>query len=431
MNSVNWWSGQLIRRRFSREIRQYCADIYSDIRPLRWYNSDMEKELLSIEEHNKLSYETHMAITNHPRILILSNSSSGLYEFRNEVVEDLLSDHEVYISLPDEDAYTKILTDKGCHIFHTGFNRRGMNPIKDAILLVRYIGLIRRTRPQMVLTYTIKPNIYGGMACRLTHTKHAANITGLGTAIQGGGILSKVLIGMYRVALNKAKAVFYQNEYNMEFMLERGVGCKNQSILLPGSGVNITKHSYKPYPSEDRGVRVLAVLRIMKDKGIEEFLFAADRISDEFDAKFVLAGGYEEETRQEYEPQIQRLVEADKLEYVGFCDKIDELYENCHVLIHPSYHEGLSNVCLEAAACGRAVVTTDVPGCRETVVPGESGLLFKSKDKNATYKAIADILSMTSAERATMGQRGRNYVEENFNRETVVRKYREVVESVE
>ncbi len=373
----------------------------------------------------------NQAITITPRILILSNSSSGLYEFRNEVVEDLLRDHEVFISLPDEDAYTKILADEGCHIFHTGFNRRGMNPIKDAILMLRYISLIRRIGPRMVLTYTIKPNIYGGMACRLTHTNYAANITGLGTAIQGGGLLSKALIKMYRVALNKAKAVFYQNEYNMEFMLKRGVGSKNQSIQLPGSGVNIYKHSHKPYPSEDKGVRVLAVLRIMKDKGIEEFLYAANRISDEFDAKFVLAGGYEEETRQEYEPQIQRLVEAGKLEYVGFCDKIDELYESCHILIHPSYHEGLSNVCLEAAACGRPVVTTDVPGCRETVIPGETGLLFRSKDKNAAYKAITDILSMTSSERATMGQRGRNYVEENFNRETVVRRYREVVENME
>ena len=374
---------------------------------------------------------TEQGCTKHPRILILSNSSSGLYEFRNEVVEDLLSDHEVFISLPDEDSYTKILADEGCNIFHTPFDRRGMNPIMDAILLLRYIRLIRRIRPQMVLTYTIKPNIYGGMACKLTHTNYAANITGLGTAIQGGGILSKALIKMYRVALNKAKAVFYQNEYNMEFMLGRGVGRNNQSILLPGSGVNIYKHSYKPYPSEDKGVRVLAVLRIMKDKGIEEFLYAVDRISDEFDAKFVLAGGYEEETRQEYEPQIQRLVEAGKLEYVGFCDKIDELYESCHVLIHPSYHEGLSNVCLEAAACGRPVVTTDVPGCRETVIPGETGLLFKSKDKIAAYKAMADILSMTSAERETMGRRGRNYVEENFNRETVVRRYREVVENME
>lgn len=373
----------------------------------------------------------NQAITITPRILILSNSSSGLYEFRNEVVEDLLRDQEVYISLPDKDAYTKILADEGCHIFHTGFNRRGMNPIKDAILMLRYISLIRRIGPRMVLTYTIKPNIYGGMACRLTHTNYAANITGLGTAIQGGGILSKALIKMYRVALNKAKAVFYQNEYNMDFMLGRGVGSKNQSILLPGSGVNIYKHSHKPYPSEDKGVRVLAVLRIMKDKGIEEFLYAADRISDEFDAKFVLAGGYEEETRQEYEPQIQRLVDSGKLEYVGFCDKIDELYESCHILIHPSYHEGLSNVCLEAAACGRPVVTTDVPGCRETVIPGETGMLFKSKDKIAAYKAMADILSMTSAERETMGRRGRNYVEENFNRETVVRRYREVVENME
>ena len=172
------------------------------------------------------------------------------------------------------------------------------------------------------------------------------------------------------------------------------------------------------------------MLRIMKDKGIEEFLYAADRISDEFDAKFVLAGGYEEETRQEYEPQIQRLVDSGKLEYVGFCDKIDELYESCHILIHPSYHEGLSNVCLEAAACGRPVVTTDVPGCRETVIPGETGLLFKSKDKNAAYNALVEILSISSSEREHMGRQGRKYVEENFNRVNVVRKYREVVESV-
>ena len=205
---------------------------------------------------------------NRPPILILSNSSSGLYEFRNEVVEDLLSDHEVFISLPDEDSYTKILADEGCHIFHTPLNRRGMNPIKDAILLFRYIVLIHRIKPKMVLAYTIKPNIYGGMACRITHTNYAANITGLGTAIQGGGILSKILIRMYRVALNRAKAVFYQNEYNMELMLGQGVSGKEQSILLSGSGVNIVKHSYKPYPTEDKGLRVLAVLRIMKDKGI-------------------------------------------------------------------------------------------------------------------------------------------------------------------
>ena len=365
------------------------------------------------------------------RILIISNSSSGLYEFRNEVVEDLLSDHEVFISLPDEDSYTKMLADEGCHVFHTPFNRRGMNPIKDAILLLRYIILIHRIKPKMVLTYTIKPNIYGGMACRLTHTNYFTNITGLGTAIQGGGILSKVLIKMYRIALNKAKAVFYQNEFNMEFMLRRGVSGREQSILLPGSGVNTIKHSYKPYPSEDKGVRILSVLRIMKDKGIEEFLYAADRICDEFDAHFVLAGGYEDEARQEYEPQIQGLVEAGKLEYVGFCDRIDELYESCHILVHPSYHEGLSNVCLEAAACGRLVVTTDVPGCRETVIPGETGILFKSKDKNAAYNALVDILSMTSSERENMGRQGRKYVEGYFNRETVVCKYREVVESVE
>ena len=173
--------------------------------------------------------------------------------------------------------------------------------------------------------------------------------------------MSKILIRMYRIALNKAKAVFYQNEFNMEYMIRRGVSGREQSILLPGSGVNIIKYSYKPSTSEEKGVRILSVLRIMKDKGIEEFLYAADRICDEFDVHFVLAGGYEDGARQEYEPEIQRLVEAGKLAYVGFCDRIDELYESSHILIHPSYHEGLSNVCLEAAACGRLVLTTAVP----------------------------------------------------------------------
>ena len=389
----------------------------------------MAINVLFQKREKEFVFEYNKKIRSH--ILILSNSSSGLYEFRNEVVEDLLSDHEVFISLPDEDSYTKILADEGCHIFHTPFNRRGMNPIKDAILLFRYIVLIHRIKPKMVLTYTIKPNIYGGMACRLTHTNYSANITGLGTAIQGGGILSKILIRMYRVALNRAKAVFYQNIYNMEYMLGREIACKCKSILLPGSGVNIVKHSYKPYPTEDKGLRVLAVLRIMKDKGIEEFLYTVDRICDEYDAHFVLAGGYEDETRQKYEPQIQGLVEAGKLEYVGFCDRIDELYESCHILVHPSYHEGLSNVCLEAAACGRLVVTTDVPGCRETVIPGETGMLFKSKDKKAAYNALVDILSMTSSEREHMGRKGRKYVEENFNREIVIQKYRKVVECKE
>lgn len=355
------------------------------------------------------------------KILILSNSSSGLYEFRNEIVLDMLRENEVYLSLPDVDNYFELFEKEGANMLHTPFERRGMNPVKDLKLFQTYKKIIKDIKPDLVCTYTIKPNIYGGMACRVMRIPYVVNITGLGTAIQGGGTLAKVLLMMYRIATKKAECVFFQNKYNKDFMQSQGIAV-DTAQMLPGSGVNLEVHSYKPYPSENPAIKILAVLRVMKDKGIEEFFELVDELGSD-KVKFILAGDYEEETRDKYEPILKRLVAEGKLEYRGFVHDMDSLYAESHIIVHPSYHEGLSNVCLEAAACGRMVVTTNVPGCKDTVEEGKTGLLCQARNSADLKRVINDALAMTTEDREEYGKAGRKYVENNYNREKVVEKY--------
>ncbi len=359
------------------------------------------------------------------KILILSNSSTGLYEFRNELLLNLIQDNEIYISLPQKDKYFHILEEEQCRMLHTPFNRRGMNPIKDVSLYKAYYRIIKDLSPDVVLTYTVKPNIYGGMACRKLKVPYITNITGLGTAIQGGGLLSKLLIAMYKIALKNAKCIFFQNEYNKEFMQRRGIGMNNAD-LLPGSGVNLERHIYYPYPEYNGEIKILSVIRIMRDKGIEEFFAVVDALGGD-KIKFSLAGSFEEETRAVYEPILKRLVEEGKLVYYGFVEDMDSLYKEHHLILHPSYHEGLSNVCLEAAAFGRPVAATDVPGCRETIIRDKTGILFEAKSSEACIDAVKRVLGLSFQELEEMGRSGRKYVEENFNRNIVIEKYKKYI----
>lgn len=366
------------------------------------------------------------------KVLVISNSSSGLYEFRNEIVLDLMKDHEVYIALPDIDNYYESFAKEGCHMIHTPFRRRGKNPFEDFKLFRQYVGILKRIRPDVVSTYTIKPNIYGGIACGITHTPYICNITGLGTAIEGGGLLSKMLIMMYQVALKKAACVFFQNEHNREFMQSHNIA-KNVAVMLPGSGVNLECHTYQPYPNKRDVVNILAVLRVMAGKGIKEFLTAVDELGSPTSSPrilFKLAGRYEEEARKQYEPWINRLVSEGKLEYLGFIDEMDPVYADCNFIVHPTYYEGLSNVCLEAAACGRPVLASDIPGCQEAMIKGETGILFESQNSESLIEAIREALTWDLEKCEKMGKLGREHVAKNYSRDKVLKIYREQIEKI-
>lgn len=362
------------------------------------------------------------------KILILSNYANGLYLFRKEVLRAFLDKgYETVISVPPDENCGK-LEELGVRLIPTEFERRGNNPIRDGKLFLSYLRILKKEKADVVLTYTIKPNLYGGLACRIKKVPCLVNITGLGTALENPGILGNLLLKFYRIATKKANCVFFQNDGNQQFMLEKGIGI-NKNRLLPGSGVNLQEHPFSPYPSEKEGIIFLAVLRIMKDKGIEEYLEAAEKIKKEYpDAHFYLVGEYEEETRKIYEPRLEDLSRRGIVRYFGHIDHVPEVMAASHVIVHPSYHEGLSNVLLEAAACGRPVLASNVPGCRETLQQGISGLLFSPKDVDSLIQSIRTMLSYTESDRREMGLKGREYVENVFDRNRVIDAYFEEIQ---
>lgn len=359
------------------------------------------------------------------RVLILANNASGLYDFRNELLLRLLEDYEVHVSLPDGSEVPEIAKE-GCIVHHTFIERRGMNPITDGKLMVEYLKLIRKIKPAVVLTYTIKPNIYGSLSCRLLRIPYIVNITGLGSAFEDEGMLRKLVVFLYKKALKKAGCVFFQNSKNRDIFAKFGIQGKKDR-LVPGSGVNLDRHMYEEYPAEKEPVKLVFVGRIMKEKGIDELLFAAEKIKQEFpEVIFQLIGSYEDD----YKELVEEKERAGIVEFIGYQKNIHPFYKTASAAIMPSYHEGMSNVVLEAAATGRPVLASDIPGCREGFDDGVTGIGFAPRDKNAFYEAVKRFLMLSYEERKEMGKKARKKIEREFDRKIVVESYIEEIQKI-
>lgn len=354
------------------------------------------------------------------RIFILGNFGMGLYNFRRELIEELIKQkHEVYISLP-KDEYVDKMVKIGCKFIDTPINRRGKNPISDFKLLMHYSKYIKKVKPDVVLTYTIKPNIYGGIACMLSKTPYITNITGLGTAVENKGILQKITLSLYKLSLRKANRVFFQNEDNKNFFTKNNIIDKNYKIL-PGSGVNLNYYSLLEYPKNNANTNFLFISRVMKEKGIDQFLEAAIYIKENYpNTEFHVVGFCEED----YEERLNKLHRDGIIHFHGKQSDIRKLLEISHCTIHPSYYpEGMSNVLLESASCGRPIITTNRSGCREIVEDNYNGYLIEPKDTKELIKKIEAFLELNEHEKRMMGLNSRKKVEREFNRDIVVDNY--------
>lgn len=353
------------------------------------------------------------------RILILANSDIGLYKFRKELIEALLSlKHEVFISLP-QGKFVENLVAMGCNYIETKISRHGVNPFADFLLYLKYRSMMKEIKPDIVFTYTIKPNVYGGMACQSCKIPYLANVTGLGTAIQNGGILQKISLLLYKMGLKGAKRVFFQNSENHRFMIEKGI-VTSPTTILPGSGVNLEEYAYTDYPSEENGIHFLFVGRIMKDKGIDELLTAAREIKSIYaNVLFDVVGGYD----GHYESVIKKSQDEGIIKYHGPQEDVRAYYRACHCVVHPSYHEGMANVLLEGASIGRPLIASNIPGCREIIQDGVNGFLCGPKDEGSLYRGIIKILNTNHVEKANMGRQSRKLVEDKFDRHIIIDQY--------
>lgn len=330
--------------------------------------------------------------------------------------------YEVYISEPDDDERVKYFEEIGCHIIKTKFNRRGVNPLADFKLMLQYRKIIRVLKPIAVLSYTIKPNVYGGIACRLTGTPLIANVTGLGDAVENGGWLQKLTVALYRFGIGKAKQVFFQNVTNRNFCLEHGIA-NERAVVLPGSGVNLEHHICQEYPA-DGVIKFLYIARLQKDKGTGEYFEMAKMVKEKYPrAEFQVLGWKE----GEYQDKLEKLVANGTINYLGTTTDVRPYLKDVHCTIMPSYHEGMSNVNLESAANGRPVITTDVPGCRETVDDGLTGFLVEPRSAKSLTDAVERFIKLPYTQKVLMGQEGRKKVEREFDRQIVVDAYMKAI----
>ncbi|WP_165173738.1 glycosyltransferase family 4 protein [Adlercreutzia sp. ZJ242] len=362
------------------------------------------------------------------KILILANSDMGLYRFRQELIEALVAEgHEVVCSLPEGGMVAKIVDLGARFVPCCSLQRHGTNPLAELRLISFYESLLKDERPDIVFTYTIKPNVYGGMACGRLGIPYVVNITGLGTAVENGGALQAITLFLYKRGLAKAQKVFFQNEDNRDFMLGKGA-VSGACDLLPGSGVNVDRFPALEYPDDGR-VRFLFIARIMKEKGIEQYLDAAEQIKKRHpDAEFHVCGACE----PEYKGRLRQCQESGAIVYHGCVEDVLPLYEMASCVVLPSYYpEGMSNVLLESCACARPIITTDRPGCREIVDDWVNGFIVRERDSECLIQKMEAFLALPRDQRVEMGKAGRKKVRREFDRQIVVLEYLKELEQHE
>lgn len=355
-------------------------------------------------------------------ILILANSDMGLYKFRKELLENLVKKYRVVISVP-EGAYKFELEKIGCVIQHIDIDRRGMNPIRDVKLYLKYQELIKKEFPDCILMYTVKPNVYGGLAARFMKIPYLINITGLGTAFENI-LIRKFLVFMYKIAFLNAHTIFFQNESNKS-VIEKYIHISNKSILLPGSGVNTTEFPLCDYPNSNK-TSFLYIGRLMKDKGVHELLEAFNKLKDKYDdVELCIVGPKENGFQSEL---FDKLPRSNFVRYEGLQSNVKKYLHSCNVLVNPSYHEGMSNVALEASSSGRPCLVSNIPGCREIVIDGKTGFLFEPKDVNQLYKIMEKFHLLSTESKKKMGVAAHNNIVSNFDRNIVIDEYNTRIE---
>lgn len=357
------------------------------------------------------------------KILIICNCPIGLEVFRGMLIRELVKQgNMVYAIVPKSDEKKEIdaenkIKEMHCGIKRIPMERRGMNPVKDLSLLIEYYKTIKKLKPDLVITYTIKPNIYGGFACKVLKIPYAVNITGLGTAFQKDGMLKKLVVTMYKTALKKAKVVFFENIENRDIFVQEKILPIEKTYVLAGAGVDLERFQYTEYPQDEEKTRFLFVGRVMQEKGMDELFETMQRLNkDGYPCSLDVMGGFEEN----YSEQIKKYENEGWLNYHGYQNDVRPFIAKSHCFVLPSWHEGMANTNLECAAMGRPVITSKIHGCMEAVEDGVNGYLCEKKNVDSLYEKMKRMCELSYEEKKAMGVAGRERMEKVFDKRKVV-----------
>ena len=371
----------------------------------------------------------------HKKIIISANSAWNVVNFRKGIVLELINHGFEVVVVSPKDEYVDKLCDLGCQHININVDNKGINPINDLYLTFQYLKIFYQVDPNVILTYTVKPNIYGSLAAYILSIPIVNNISGLGTAFIKGGLLGNIVNFLYKISLRKSECVFFQNHDDENLFLKKNLVTKGQVSVLPGSGVNL--EYYQPTKSnivnkdQDEFVFLL-IARLIWDKGIQEYVDAA-RFVKKYNpkARFQILGFLDVDNQTAVShSEIDLWVAEGIVEYIGVTEDVRPHINSSDCVVLPSYREGVPKTLLEAAAMGKSIITTEVEGCKDVVDDGVNGYLCNVRDYNDLAEKMQTMLTMNSKDIEQMGLNGRKKMEQEFDEKIVINKYISIVNKI-
>ena len=361
-------------------------------------------------------------------ILLVSNTAWNLAHFRRPLIEGLVADGHSIVAAAAPDGSEDRLKALGVRFESLAIRAGGLSPLADLSLLMKLARLIHRERPTRILTFTVKPNVYGPLVARSSGVPCIPTISGLGSALIGGGLLGTLVSGLFRAALASVPRAVFQNADDRDLFVTKGLIDRDRTDLVPGSGIDLTRFSPAPAPSSVP-FTFLMIGRLLRDKGVVEYADAGRLLRARgHNVRLRLLGALGVDNPSAVpEADIARYVADETLEHLPPIDDVRPAIAAAHAVVLPSYREGVPMSLLEASAMARPLVATDVAGCRDVVADGVTGFLCPPRDSAALADAMERVMALDPAGRDAMGAAARARVERNFSRERVVEAYRRIL----
>jgi glycosyltransferase involved in cell wall biosynthesis len=369
------------------------------------------------------------------KIVIFINTAWNLLNFRSGLIRALVAEGYEVVAVAPDDAYSARLSELGCRFVALPIDNQGTHPLRDFLFFVRFWLLLCRERPDVLLAYTVKPNIYGSLAAGLLGMPVVNNIAGLGAVFIKGGWLVRFVRGLYRLALRRSAKVFFQNGDDKDLFVKAGLVRTELADLLPGSGIDLTRFIPDTYVADfssadkQERFRFLLIARMLRDKGVAEYVAAAKLLRARWpNVDFCLLGFLDVENPAAISTEeMNAWVAEGYVRYLGVSDDVRSEIASADCIVLPSYREGTPRTLLEAAAMAKPIITTDAVGCREVVYDGVNGYLCKVRDAEDLAAKMDRMLGLSMDERAAMGKAGRKKMEAQFDEKIVIAKYLQVV----
>lgn len=365
------------------------------------------------------------------KILISTNDPWNVFNFRLNLIKELCKDYKIIIIVNKKNKYSLKLEEFGFDLIYLNFNNRGKGILENIILFINYFFIFKRIRPEYFLPFTIKPNIFGSIVARFFGIKTINNITGLGNVFIEGGLLKKVIILLYKFALNKTLITFFQNTHDQKLFQEYKIINKKKSIVIPGSGIDLGKYNYNKLKNNSEHFNFIYFGRLITDKGILILLDVINMCKYNNKIKFTIIGSMDQSDKNF--KKISEIIYNNKnhnLNYISFTDDIKNEILKADCVILPSYREGLPRSLIEASALGIPIIASNVPGCNNLIKDQYNGLLFNPLSSNSLHNKLIEFTKLSYIKRVKLTENARDHVEKYFDEKLVINKYKEYIDVI-